>query len=121
MATALDVRARATALRMIQKYGKPITYTRIVSGAYDPATGTAAETPTNHSIKAMVRGISPREADGLIRPGDLSVMVAGPSLAFSPSTADQVTIDGLKYVLASEPVPTYSGELVAYWTLLVRK
>ena len=38
----------ALADELLREFGKPLTLRRVVPGAYDPSTGTAAETVTNY-------------------------------------------------------------------------
>lgn len=45
---------RSTAHRMIDAKGQAVTLTRLASGAYDPATGTAAITTTTQTGKGVI-------------------------------------------------------------------
>ena len=50
----LDVKARATAVRLIAKFGKAVSYVSVTDGVYDPATGAVTPTETTSSIKATL-------------------------------------------------------------------
>lgn len=115
----LDARARATAARLMAKYAKSVTYTSMVAGAYNPATGTVTQTETAYPIKALIEDFGFRNAGagfvlGLIREGDKQITIAALGLAFVPQTGDKVTSDGVTYT-ATNIKATYSGELVALY------
>jgi hypothetical protein len=110
----LNTRARATALRLIDKYGKTVTYTHAVDGVYDPATGSAAPTETTYTIKAVVEDYTLRQAgagfqSGLIRDGDKQITIPAQGITFTPLAGDKVTVDGITYTALNIKV-TYGGE-----------
>jgi hypothetical protein len=68
----------ATLSRLVQKYGHAHTLKRVTKGAYDPATGTAAETIEEEEITAvplrpgqtnMAGSLIVREKAGVLIPG----------------------------------------------------
>mgnify|MGYP003334282826 FL=1 len=119
--TALDTRARATALRLLEKYGKPVTLTQVTEGAYNPATGelsggsTTVEYP--HALIEDYNGSD--YVTGLIEIGDRKVMT--PAKGYDePKPNDRFTIDSDAYtVIAVETV--WSGEQAAAYISQVRK
>lgn len=61
----------ATATRLLQRFGKAATLKRIVTGAYDPSTGTAPVTTTSLNTHAAVFAYDQKYIDGtLIKQGD---------------------------------------------------
>lgn len=122
MTGALDAKARATAERLINKFGKPITIRR-TSSTYNPATGSTTETTADHSGNAAPPSpYEERLIDGsLIQVGDMRVTVPARSLSIVPSTTtDTVVMDGATWQLV-RVMPLFSGELVATYELQVRK
>lgn len=120
--TALDKKARATAQRLVDKYGKAITIRRTVS-SYDPATGTETTTNTDYSTKtAPPENYRLDQIDGtLVKRGDQRLLVAAQGLSIEPSAqTDSVIMDATTWaVVAVEAI--WSGEQVAGWYIQVRR
>ena len=111
----LDIRARATANRLIDKFGKQITITHIVKGTYNPATGEmVADIVTSESITALIKDYNGFElTNGVIQSGDLKIKVAALNIT-EPSIGDTVTIDSLVYsVLAANRI--FMGEKLSIY------
>lgn len=61
----------STASEMLVEFGKAATLKRIVTGAYDPSTGTAPVTTTSLNTNAAVFAYDQKYIDGtLIKQGD---------------------------------------------------
>jgi len=124
--TILDTRARATVLRLLQKYGKSITYTSVADGVYDPASGTTSAASLTFTLKAMVEDYTFRSSGGsfdrgdLVRHDDKRATIAASGLTFTPKAGDRVTVDGVDFVVANVK-PNYSGERVASWDVHIRE
>lgn len=119
----LDVKARATALRLIAKFGKAVSYVSVTDGAYDPETGSVTPVETANSIKALIESYSLRGdgfTSGLIREGDRKITFAASGIAFTPKAGDKVTFDSETFAVLNVG-PTYSGELVAIYAVHGRK
>ena len=117
----LDTRARATADKLLDKFGKSITLTSIVEGSYDPATGDmGAGTTTSTTHTAIIKDYNGIDfIGGVIQSGDRKVMIAALGTTM-PQPADKVTVDSEVYqVVAVRYV--WSGELPALYELQVRK
>lgn len=117
----LDARARDTADKLLDKFGKAITLTSIAEGVYDPTTGEMSggtTTSTNHAAAIKdYKGID--FISGVIQAGDRKVIIAALG-APTPQPADKVTIDSEVYqVVAVRHV--WSGELPALYEMQVRK
>lgn len=119
-----DATMAATALRLINKRGKTLVYSRITQGAYDPATGSASTTTTTATIKALVQDFN-RASDGLafmaglIQEGDKRITIAAQSLPYQPLPGDRVTFDTSTMSVQSVKA-TFAGELAATFELRVR-
>ncbi len=117
----LDTKARATSDRLIGKFGKSVTLTRVVEGTYDPSTGDmAAGSTTTQTVAALVKDFNGIELlSGAIQAGDRKVSIAALN-ATEPQIGDTMTVDTLVYnVLAVKSI--WSGEKVAIYELQVRK
>jgi hypothetical protein len=117
----LDARARSTADKLLDKFGKSITLTSIVEGTYDPATGELSggtTTSTNHT--AVIKDYNGIDfISGVVQAGDRKVMIAALG-APTPQPADKVTVDSEVYqVVAVRHI--WSGELPALYEMQVRK
>jgi hypothetical protein len=117
----LDARARSTANKMLTKFGKVITLSRITEGSYDPITGDmSASTTVSSSVYGLIKDYKPTEfTSGTIESGDKKVTISALNVAL-PCVGDTVTIDALNYCVISVG-ETWSGELAAMYQLQVRK
>ena len=119
----LDVTARATALRLIAKFVKGVSYTSVTDGTYDPATSSVSPSEVVVSLKAIIEEFG-RYGDGyssgLIRAGDKKVTFAASGLTFVPKQGDKVAFDGDTLTVLNV-TPTFSGELVAIYMVHGRK
>lgn len=119
----LDVKARATALRLIAKLGKAVSYVSVTDGVYDPATGSVVPTEAASSIKAVIESykmMGDGFTSGLIRESDRKITFAASGITFTPKTGDKVTFDTETFAVLSVD-PTYSGDLVAIYAVHGRK
>lgn len=117
----LDIRARATADRLIGKFGKQVTLTRVTEGTYNPDTGElSGGSTTTQTVVALVKDFNGIEIlTGAIQAGDRKVSIAALN-ATEPQIGDKMTIDSLDYnVLSVKSI--WSGEKTAVYELQVRK
>lgn len=111
----LDATARATAQRLLTKFGKNCILKRVTEGAYDPATGTSSTTETSYSIKAYLDQPNRQElAGGLVTTADEVAIFAAQGLAIEPALLDKLTVDGTDRTIKMVS-RIWSGELVALW------
>ena len=89
---SLSTALRKAASKLMAKFGGTATIRRITLGSYDPATGTAAETTADTSVRGVLEDVTRREVNDLIQAGDKRLMVAAADLANAPTTADRVII-----------------------------
>jgi len=126
--SGLDSIAGPLALKLIAKFGTPISYTSVVTGAYNPVTSSASVTPTVYQIS----GVIDEYAESLrflgeklqnktsIQEGDKKVTIAASGLAFTPNIGDLITAFGVRYVVTSIASQT-SGSAIALYVLHLRK
>lgn len=86
----------ATALRLIDVNGAPVTFRRVVEGAHDSVTGAAAQGTLLFSAKAVFDNMTPFEKSLQQTQELLSkrLWVAGAALTTAPEPGDTVEFDG---------------------------
>lgn len=112
--TTLDKRLQPTALKLLNKYGKSITYMQTTEGVYNPETSEMSTTPTTTNIKGLFSKVSVGDiTSGLATATDNKITIAGLSIA-NPMNTD--VVDNKYFVKYVNPF--YSGDLVAYYELI---
>lgn len=97
MVAALYTSLRSSANRLLSKYGRSVTLTHIVSGAYDPATSASTPTPTAATVVAVESDYTAREIDGVnVLRGDKKLVFPG-TVATPPSVGDTCTVGTIVY------------------------
>jgi hypothetical protein len=76
---------RKVASKLMAKFGGTATIRRITIGAYNPTTGTAAETTSDTVLRGVVEDVNVREVNDLIQSGDKRLTVAAADVAAVPS------------------------------------
>jgi len=118
MVDALYTRAAATALRLLTKYGQPVTLVRQTSGPYDPTTGTSPVTTTTYAGYAAVFAYPAAEVDGtMIQRGDKRAYLT--LTGATPLPSDAFTIAGVTHAIVNVEALDPGG-LVVMYTLQVR-
>lgn len=120
--TDLDDRLLPTALRILQKLGRSVTFETPGTKTYDPATGAT----TFSGVQAFSGQASPplsferKYVDGdIVRRGDARLILANQDLQFTPTLAHVVQFDGTEWQTVRVD-PLYSGEQIAAWVLQIR-
>jgi hypothetical protein len=121
--TPLDKRLQPTALKLLNKYGKALTYVQTTEGVYNPETSEIDTTSTTYNVKGLLSEVSVGDITrgsassvSLNKPItglDVKITIAGLSID-NPMNGD--LINGKYFVKYVNPV--YSGELVAYYELI---
>lgn len=114
-----STRMATTALRLIVTYGEAITLTRVVEGAYDPATGsTGAPTTTPYSGYGAPTNYNKLEVDGQqVKTSDIRLLVH--ALSVVPIPGDIVTLNSADYRVMDVDQTRAQGEDIIY-TLQLR-
>lgn len=106
---------KPTATRLINDFGKNIKIKRITEGAYNVETGTITNTETVINLIGVISSPKINEIDNtLIEKTDLIITVSD-----EVSLEDIVSIDGKDYTIKSI-LPLYSGNLIAYYKLIIK-
>jgi len=123
--TVLDTPLRSVSVRLINKFGKPVTlkYQSITPDSYDPAKRKPHTSDVTKTVKAIIEPVGLVGAPGSGQrdntlTSDLNLTIAAQGLPAAPKAKDAVTIDGLDYEV-DKVDPIYSGELVAIYQMHV--
>lgn len=110
----LDATFRPLATKLLAKFGRTATYTRVTEGTYDPATGTVTNTETTSTIKTYQSSPNDTQlASGQYTANSAIFLVSAEELGFIPSPTDKITI-GTDWTI--ERVKKYSsGEFDALY------
>ena len=116
--------ASSAALRALKTYGAPATLTRVVPGAYDPATGgvTAGTTTTCNTsavLDATAKSLGFKFGEGLIQAGASMATLTAKGLTFTPAPGDKFTVGAIAYVVIAVR-PVWAGATAVLYELLVR-
>lgn len=108
-----------TAAKLIKKYGRQHTFTRVTKGSYDPVSGTTTgDTQTQFTAYAVKEDFSAYERnDSSIQIDDIK-LVAEASGSFEVD--DQITIESQEYKLVRVN-PIKPGAIVVAYELQARK
>lgn len=136
MATALDIRLRAAALRILAKYGqRPVSYLSAAAGAYSTTTDTRTVTFTEKRESARVappqivsegymRGVNAQTDPSatMVQMGDAITYMAASGATFTPAVGDRVVFAGADTELweVIRVRPFIGGEQVAAWEIVLR-
>ena len=106
----------ALARRLLTKYGRAISLTRVTEGVYNVATGaTAASSTTNYSAKGYPDGYNSFEADGtLIRLNDTKLWISTPTTGEVPEVGDTLVIDSKTLRIMNVGIINAQGVNVLY-------
>jgi predicted AAA+ superfamily ATPase len=92
---ALASPLRKVASKLMARFGGVATIRRVVTGSYDPATGTIAETNTDTTVRGVLEDVTVREVNELVQAGDKRLIIAAADLSTAPTTVDKVLINSV--------------------------
>lgn len=114
MASFDYARPRATADRLIAKFGQAGAIRRTTAGGGDPWSPTPGTT-TDHACTLVVTEYSVREREGtLIQARDKKVLVATEGLNIEPTEADQIVVQGQAMEIIDVAPLAPGGDVVMY-------
>lgn len=111
-------RTRATAERLIKRFGQVVTLTQTANSgtAYNPS-----QTETDHSCYGAVLAYAENEIDGtLIKNTDKQVYLSTEGLSVTPAVADKITVDGISHEIINL-MPLSPAGTVVFWKVQIRK
>ena len=93
---------RRVASKLMNKFGSDVTIRSVTTGAYDPVTGTAAETTTDIGVNGTLEDVNLSEVNELIQASDKRLLIAALDLnGTTITTADRVIIESITYQVIS--------------------
>ena len=119
MSGALDTKMRATAERLLKKFGKVATYKKITQGTYDPTTGGITNTETDYAVTIYIQ--SPESGDiqsGIANASDIVALVSAKELGVEVAQGDKIIAGGTYEVKVNKPV--WSGEQIALHQIICK-
>lgn len=119
--TTLDTKARSTALRLLNKYGKSVSHTIVSEGTYDPITGeVSAPSISTEIAKAILEDFPGADyISGLVEKGDRKLTTPAKGYG-EPKPNDRFTVGSDVYTVISVET-VWSGEQAALYVSQVRK
>ena len=94
MAGALDKKMTQLAKKLLQKFGKSATYTKVSQGVYDPATSTVSNTTLEYPITVWVDDVSSFDIQsGLASVGDVKILISSLELVVNVSSGDKIAFE----------------------------
>lgn len=120
MATFDYDNSRATANRLIAKFGQAATLRRVTTGAYDTSSGAVTQTTVDFPVLAVMLNFSQFErAQGLVEVNDKKALVAVGDLTSAPAVKDRFVVVGESYEVVNAQALSPAGVDVLY-TLQLR-
>jgi len=114
----------ATALRLLDRFGRTIQHIKVVEGEYDVEKATATNVETSTDVKACdfdfedKSGGQMYQSDDLVQVGDRYALVA-PSIT-AIDTSDKLVIDGVTWSIVNVKRLAPAGVTVL-WQVHIRK
>lgn len=99
---------------LITEFGQSVTITRKTAGAYDPNTGTGADTTSTQTGKGVVFDYDARRIDGTqVAVGDKQLILSSIGIT-APQVGDEVTVGSTVYTITAIKPLAPAGEVVIY-------
>ena len=115
----LNEKAKNTAFKLLEKFGKNGIYKRQAGQIYDPKTGEISLNYESRPVKAYIdsaKSYSNLIEKGLLNEGDSVILIAAKSLPFAPQNNDKIGTYTIQYndaVWGGEDIALH--QLVAVW------
>lgn len=102
--------------KLLIYHGQNLTYTKVVTGAYDVETGSPSITKTNYSKKLYPKHFIANNYNypALIGKETCMFYLANDSLGFTPGLNDEITYNSKTYAVQSYQEHVANGEIVLY-------
>ena len=109
---------RKVASKLMAKFGGVATIRRITVGAYDPATGSAAETAVDTAVRGVLEDVNIREVNDLIQAGDKRLTIAAADVANAPIATDKVLIASVVHQIIKVATTEQDNTAITYELIL---
>ena len=98
--------------------GGDVTFKVVSTGAYDPATGTAAETVSDIETKGVLQNVTAREVNGQITQNDKILTVSAEDFPNPPGADDRVLIGSTNYQIIEVRTNEQDNTAITYEIVL---
>ena len=109
---------RATASKLMAKFGGTATIRRVTTGTYNPVTGTASESISDTTVKGVVEDVNAREVNDLVQAGDRRLTIAAADVNAAPTTADKVVISSVVHQVIRVTTIEQDNQPITYELIL---
>jgi hypothetical protein len=109
---------RATASKLMAKFGGTATIRRVTTGTYNPVTGTASESISDTTVKGVVEDVNAREVNDLVQAGDRRLTIAAADVNATPTTADKVVISSVVHQVIRVTTIEQDNQPITYELIL---
>ena len=109
---------RATASKLMAKFGGTATIRRVTTGTYNPVTGTASESISDTTVKGVVEDVNAREVNDLVQAGDRRLTIAAADVSAAPTTADKVVISSVVHQVIRVTTIEQDNQPITYELIL---
>jgi hypothetical protein len=109
---------RATASKLMAKFGGTATIRRVTNGTYNPVTGTASESTSDTTVKGVVEDVNAREVNDLVQAGDRRLTIAAADVNAAPTTSDRIIISGVTYQVVRIATIEQDNQPITYELIL---
>ena len=109
---------RATASKLMAKFGGTATIRRVTTGTYNPVTGTASESTSGTTVKGVVEDVNAREVNDLVQAGDRRLTIAAADVNATPTTADKVVISNVVHQVIRVTTIEQDNQPITYELIL---
>jgi len=112
--TALYESLAGIANQVLTTYGQSLVISNIVTGAYDPATGTSSSTVTAQTGIGAIFEYENKNIDGvLIQKGDKQVILSPVGIT-APKLNDVINIGGISHTIINVGTISPAGTICLY-------
>lgn len=109
---------RKVASKLMSRFGGSAIIRRVTTGVYNPTTGTASEAITDAMVRGVLEDVTLREVNDLVQAGDKRLMIAAADIVFTPTTAEEVIIEGITYQVVSVSTIEQDNTAITYELIL---
>lgn len=104
---------RATATKLLTKYGQIVTLSRETVSSYDPVLGVPTSSTAEYTGYAAMFDYQLSEIDGqTIQRGDARLLLQ--VISIEPKNGDNVTVNGIQYSVINATILAPGGAAVVY-------
>lgn len=116
----LDGPIGKVAQTLIDRFGQDVVLKEVITGVFQPASDSVANTPLEHPVRAVVPQKVSREGKALMKEGDQVHLVAAAAIPGKVPTTDWLLVSGAREREIVGVNPVISGEQAAMYEIISR-